>query len=285
MLRRFFIFLPVLALGIAALGYTLIWHATAARAERQFADWAAAARNAGLDVSYRIERREGYPFRLQYQVVDLVVSETAGGRTVTLQAPAMQLNVLPYSAGHLIANLPETARLLLAASGPAGDVRLSAADAKGSLVGARAGRTGRLAVDLGDLTLSRGAGMPDIAIARVQLHKRPPVDGAADLYLRAEGLSAPQGGAIDTLSLAGRGAGGSALTLSIDALEAAGKAHRLSADGNLALNGDLALTGTLAVPVADLPALERLLADLGLPAMRAGGAENPARRIILNARP
>jgi len=105
------VFIPVALLAAAAALWSYVWLAAASSARDAMAAWRGNMAAQGAQLACTREDTGGYPFRLEFDCIDALVTVTAPGASYRLSAARLALVAQAYDRGHIIAELEAPVRL------------------------------------------------------------------------------------------------------------------------------------------------------------------------------
>ncbi len=161
---------------LAAAGWSLAWLRIADRTRGEVEGWVAGQRADGLKVDYTTIAVTGYP--LHWHVVVSYPNMAGAGPTEwTWQGYAVEADLSPWSTREIPLRFPGDQKFSVGAGNVAETWTLNAARPDGRVAVDERGRLDHLALDLGDVTLTRAADLqPTHAehfTADAQLHRGP----------------------------------------------------------------------------------------------------------------
>ena len=96
-MRRAMIFALIGILVVAFGGYSVFWWVAAGKIKLAAGDWAQAAHQKQLDVSWQDIRVAGYPLSFRLELTDVVASDKAVNPPVELRAPQISASIRPWN--------------------------------------------------------------------------------------------------------------------------------------------------------------------------------------------
>src|SRR5580658_6740087 len=85
----------VLVVGFGV--YSAYWWVAAGRFKLAAGDWARAAHDRQIDVSWQTIRVAGFPFALRLELGDAVLTDKATNPSATLRAPLLSASIRPWN--------------------------------------------------------------------------------------------------------------------------------------------------------------------------------------------
>jgi hypothetical protein len=106
----------VLVVGIGA--YSAYWWVAAGRIKLAAGDWARAAHDRQIDVSWQTIRVAGFPFALRLELGDAVLTDKATNPSATLRAPLLSASIRPWNFRTIRLGAPDGISALAGPGGP-----------------------------------------------------------------------------------------------------------------------------------------------------------------------
>ena len=216
--RRLGLYLPFLAVVLAALVYSAGWFWLRMEAGRQLDLTAETLRQQGYSLTWKSRTFGGYPFRLDASFEDVTIRDPSGW---ALTAPRLDAEAFVYALNHWVATAPQGVTFTRPRGGP---VVVRAEVLRASLVDPSA-NIPRLSVEGHKLTFAPAPGAQPFALASaedLQFHVLPGPNNEGGLFFRLDGAKA----AADTL--VGRIAGAKPVSVQLDLIIS--KASALAGD-------------------------------------------------------
>ena len=181
--RTRIVILAGLIVLLAAAGWSFAWLRIADRTRSEVEGWVAARRADGLKVDYTTIAVTGYPLHWRVTVTQPNMAG-AGPTEWTWQGYAVEADLAPWSTREVPVRFPGDQRFSVGAGNVAETWTLNAARPDGRIAVDERGRLDHLALDLGDVTLTRAADPApthaDHFTADAQLHRGPEESQTAD---------------------------------------------------------------------------------------------------------
>ncbi len=184
--RRWFLWGPWIAFGVAAVLGSGGWVYLRSDAARRMDAQAEQLRSAGYEVAWASRSFSGFPFRLETSLKDVRIAEPSGW---AIAAPELQAEAAIYALGTWTAYAPRGISLTRPGSGT---VRVQAKVLRASLAGLDK-TPPRLSVEGQDLTFIAPPGAdpyPLRSAKALQVHVRPGPDDQGALLFRLDGAQA-----------------------------------------------------------------------------------------------